>query len=567
MRDRTLPRLLSASSISAIVLYASLVPGGPDAAQAQVAVASGTTQAGTADNGVPLVNIANPDAGGLSVNQYNAFNVSTRGIILNNATAADGNAEGRVTTQLGGLVPVNPNLTTAAKVILNEVVSTNPSVLAGYLEVAGTRADVIVANPNGITCGGCGVINTSVFTLATGKSRIAASGGLLGFDVNGGTLTINGAGLDARTTDYAALLGRKVALGGGAFGTVVDVVAGSNRWDYAARTASTITPTDATPDYAIDSTAVGGIYANRIRLIATDAGVGVRVLGDAAAVADDLTLSAAGNLELRGAMSAGRDLRISTSGTGSLALENAALSSGRDLSLAIVGKATLTGGAIVATRDLALTAASLSDSASTAALANNNQRYAGGNATLGIGGAITLAGTSYGSAAANDIRGASLATSGDGFLYSSGGALSLRATAGDLALGTYALTASGRLALDASGAISARGGKGGIVSSGGAVTVTATNGIDNAGTIAANGGAVTFALGGNSTNSGTILGQTGLTLAAAGGASANLTNASGGQILSGGGSTQAFRVSPMPEPCNRRTAPRCAPMLLKTPGC
>ena len=535
MRHQTLSRLLSASSISAIALYASLMPGGNDALRAQVVAANGNTQIGTADNGVPTVQIANPNASGLSINQYDAFNVSTRGIILNNATSADGNAEGRVTTQLAGLVPVNANLTTAARVILNEVVSTNPSVLAGYMEVAGTKAEVVVANPNGITCGGCGVINTSVFTLAAGRSRIDASGGLLGFDVSSGTLTINGAGLDAQTTDYAALLGRKVAIGGGTFGKVLDVVAGSNRWDYQNRSATAIAGTGTTPDYAIDSTAVGGIYANRIRLIATEAGVGVRVLGDAAAVADDLTLSAAGGLELRSTMSAAQDLKISTSGNGGLVAQDASLSAGRDLGLAVAGNAALTGGAIVATRDLSLTATALTDVASTASLANNNQRYAGGTLTLDIDGAISLTGTTYGAAGAAEISGASLAANGDGFLYSSGNALSVRATTGSLALGTYALTAAGRLALNAGGAVSVSGGRGGVVSSGGSVEITAAAGLDNAGTIAANAGAVALALGGSSINSGSIVAQGNLTLAdAVGGATGSLTNASGGQILSNG---------------------------------
>ncbi|NLR71753.1 filamentous hemagglutinin N-terminal domain-containing protein [Novosphingobium sp. ERN07] len=535
MRHQTLSRLLSASSISAIALYASLMPGGNGALRAQVVAANGNTQVGTADNGVPMVQIANPNANGLSVNQYDAFNVSTRGIILNNATSAEGNAEGRVTTQLAGLVAVNPNLTTAAKVILNEVVSTNPSVLAGYMEVAGTKAEVVVANPNGITCGGCGVINTSVFTLATGRSRIDSSGGLLGFDVSSGTLTINGAGLDAQTTDYAALLGRKIAIGGATFGKVLDVVAGSNRWDYQNRRATAIAGTGTTPDYAIDSTAVGGIYANRIRLIATEAGVGVRLLADAAAVADDLTLSAAGNLELRSTISAAQDLKISTSGTGGLVAQDASLSAGRDLGLAIAGSAALTGGAIVATRDLSLTSASLTDTGSAATLPNNNQRYAGGSLTLGIGGAIALTGTSYGAAGVADISGSSLAANGDGFLYSSNNALSVKATTGDLTLGSYALTAASRLALNAGGAVSVRAGRGGIVSSGGPVEITAGAGLDNAGTIAANAGAVTLSLGGNSTNSGSIVAQGNLTLAdAAGGASGSLTNASGGQILSNG---------------------------------
>ncbi|MBS0412231.1 MAG: filamentous hemagglutinin N-terminal domain-containing protein, partial [Proteobacteria bacterium] len=137
--------------MTALVVASAMVPAGaPGRAVAQVVAATGGPQVKTADNGVQVVNIAPPNAQGLSVNEYTTYNVSSSGLILNNAAAGSGNAQGQVSTQLGGLINTNANLTTAAKAILNEVTSTNPTVLAGYTEVAGTRADVIVANPNGI---------------------------------------------------------------------------------------------------------------------------------------------------------------------------------------------------------------------------------------------------------------------------------------------------------------------------------------------------------------------------------------------------------------------------------
>lgn len=106
-------------------------------------------------NGRPLVQIATPSAAGVSHNQYSQFNVGPNGAILNNARDV-------VLTQQGGYVGANPNLQGgAARVILNEVTSTSPSQLRGYTEVAGQRAEVIIANPNGISCDGCGFINTS----------------------------------------------------------------------------------------------------------------------------------------------------------------------------------------------------------------------------------------------------------------------------------------------------------------------------------------------------------------------------------------------------------------------
>ena len=62
-----------------------------------------------------------------------------------------------------------------------------------YTEVAGRSAAVIVANPHGITCDGCGFINTPRVTLSTG-TPVIENGRLQRFDVNGGQIAIEGAG-------------------------------------------------------------------------------------------------------------------------------------------------------------------------------------------------------------------------------------------------------------------------------------------------------------------------------------------------------------------------------------
>ena len=83
------------------------------------------------DNGIPLVNIQTPTAAGVSRNSYSQFDVSNQGAILNNSRT-------NTSTQLGGWVDGNPWLATgSARVILNEVNSTSPSHLNGWIEVAG----------------------------------------------------------------------------------------------------------------------------------------------------------------------------------------------------------------------------------------------------------------------------------------------------------------------------------------------------------------------------------------------------------------------------------------------
>lgn len=82
-----------------------------------------------------------------------------------------------VNTQLAGYVGGNPNLAGgSARIILNEVTHANPSQLNGYLEVAGQRAQVVVANPWGISCSGCGFINTQQAMLSTGTPQLNAQG-------------------------------------------------------------------------------------------------------------------------------------------------------------------------------------------------------------------------------------------------------------------------------------------------------------------------------------------------------------------------------------------------------
>ncbi|WLH54016.1 hemagglutinin repeat-containing protein [Pseudomonas tolaasii] len=254
-----------------------------------VVSAPGTTL-GQAGNGVPIVNIAAPNASGLSHNQFHDYNVGANGVILNNVT---GRTE---QTQLGGIIVGNPNFHgTAANIILNEVNGGSPSQLRGYTEVAGQSAHVIVANPYGISCNGCGFINTPQATLTTGKAVIE-NGQISRYQVDKGSVAIEGAGLNAGNVDQFEIITRATTINAQIQAKKLTIVAGRN--DVDARTLNaTARAADGSqaPDLAIDSSALGGMYVGAVKLVGTEAGVGVKLSGDMVA-GGDIQIDAAGNV-------------------------------------------------------------------------------------------------------------------------------------------------------------------------------------------------------------------------------------------------------------------------------
>lgn len=274
------------------------------AAELALDAAGGNTHLGQAANGVPIVNIATPNGSSLSHNKFSDYNVGQQGLILNNAT------DRTQSTQLGGIILGNPNLRGgAAALILNEVTGGNSSQLKGYTEVAGQGAHVIVANPHGVTCNGCGFINTPHATLTTGKPVID-NGRLSRFDVDGGAITIEGAGLNASNVEQFDLITRSAKINAEIYANRLNVITGRNQVD-----ASTLAATakadngSEQPQLAIDSSALGGMYAGAIRLVGTEAGVGVKLAGDMAASAGDIQIDANGHLNLAQTAASG-DIRL-----------------------------------------------------------------------------------------------------------------------------------------------------------------------------------------------------------------------------------------------------------------
>ncbi|QBP75062.1 filamentous hemagglutinin N-terminal domain-containing protein [Herbaspirillum huttiense] len=259
-------------------------------------------------NGVPVVNIQTPGAAGVSLNSYRQFDVGPNGAILNNA-------QGTTATQLGGYVAGNPWLATgAARVIVNQVNSANPSYLRGYLEVAGARAQVVVANPAGITCSGCGFINANRATLTTGVPQIV-NGNLDSYRVASGAVRIEGNGMDASRTDYAEIIARAVQVNAGIWAPELKVSAGLNTVsaDHASVVPG-VAASDTAPAVAIDVAQLGGMYAGHIYLTSTEHGVGVRNAGNIGASVGQAVVTADGRLENSGSLTATGLLAVQTTG-------------------------------------------------------------------------------------------------------------------------------------------------------------------------------------------------------------------------------------------------------------
>lgn len=258
-----------------------------------IVVSAPGTSLGQAANGVPIVNIAAPNGSGLSHNQFKDYNVGQQGLILNNATSRT------QSTQLGGIILGNSNLKgNAASVILNEVNGGSPSQLRGFTEVAGQSAHVIVANPYGITCNGCGFINTPQATLTTGKAVIE-NGQVSRYQVDKGSVSIEGAGLNANNIDRFEIITRSAKLNAEIQAKNLTIIAGANDVDAKTleTTARAADPATA-PQLAIDSSALGGMYAGAIKLVSSEAGVGVKLDGKMLASGGDMQLDANGHLSL-----------------------------------------------------------------------------------------------------------------------------------------------------------------------------------------------------------------------------------------------------------------------------
>ncbi|KMJ12427.1 hemagglutinin repeat-containing protein [Serratia marcescens] len=271
-------RLSAAGKLAAAL--AIILAASAGAYAAEIVAANGANGPGvsTAATGAQVVDIVAPNGNGLSHNQYQDFNVNQPGAVLNNSREAG-------LSQLAGQLGANPNLGgREASVILNEVIGRNPSLLHGQQEIFGMAADYVLANPNGISCQGCGFINTSHSSLVVGNPLVE-NGVLQGYSTfgNRNTLSLNGtlnAGgvldliapkIDSRgeviVQDFKHSNGKVTS-------ATINAISGLNR---VARD-GTVQASQQIPT-ALDSYYLGSMQAGRINIINTAQGSGVKLAG------------------------------------------------------------------------------------------------------------------------------------------------------------------------------------------------------------------------------------------------------------------------------------------------
>ena len=348
----------------------------PDAA----APAAHQASMDAAQNGVPVVNIVAPNGSGMSHNMFTDFNVGAQGVIINNGIAPG-------VSQLGGALAQNPNFSgQAASTILNEVTGAGRSSIQGYTEIFGQSANYILANPNGISINGGGFINTPRATLTTGVPQYSG-GAFQGVDVRGGDVLVEGAGVNADNIDAFAIVTRAAQINAAIYAKKLSITTGQNRLNPATGATAPLAPDgSAAPSVAIDSAALGGMYAGRITLIGTEAGVGVNTLGPVQAT-ERLEMTVDGKIQIKGTASSGQDLAL-TSTTGEVEV------SGK---VRAAGTATLTGQTVTVAKADPADAAIVSAARAVvnAGALNNDHLIAGDAETTVAATTVTNTGTIY----------------------------------------------------------------------------------------------------------------------------------------------------------------------------
>lgn len=255
-------------------------------------------------NKIDVINIVNPNSNGISHNKFIDLSVgSGNGLIFNNSMENG-------TSQIGGYITKNSNLTNTANVILNEVTGNSISNINGDIEIFGTRADFILANENGISLNGATFINTNGVTLSTGK--VSNTGKSIDFDVQKGNIELNGVGTSG---NYFNILAKTVQI----FKDIsplngeeipdISIIAGENKLTSKIEQLKDINIISSkktkSDKYGIYASKFGAMYGKNIRLISSDEGLGVKHEGLIVSE-KDITIDSNGDIVLTSVNSKGK---------------------------------------------------------------------------------------------------------------------------------------------------------------------------------------------------------------------------------------------------------------------
>ncbi|WP_233410203.1 hemagglutinin repeat-containing protein [Burkholderia ambifaria] len=452
----------SASGMRAVAAGVAVLGMLPVLSDAQIVPTPGTsTQVIQTPNGLPQVNVARPSSAGVSVNTYNQFDVQKPGAILNNSATM-------VQTQQAGWINGNPNYGAgqAARIIVNQVNSPNPSQIRGTVEIAGPRAELVLANPSGIFVDGGGFLNTSRATLTTGVPFYGADGSLAGYNVNRGLVTVAGAGLNAANIDQVDLIARAVQVNAAVYAKNLNVIAGASQVNHDTLAATPIAGDGPAPSVAIDVSQLGGMYSNRIFLASNENGVGVANAGTIAAQAGDLTLQSNGRLVLTGKTTASGNLALSAAG----GIQNSGMTYAQQSLSASTSADVANTGTLAAQQNTTVNAGSVNSTGTLGAGVNNDGSVAhSGDLNLTASGQLTATGQNVAGGSAS-LTGGNVNLAGS--QTAANGSLTLNATAGDVNLSNATTSAQGAIQANASGTVINDHGS---LSSGGDTTLTGGN--------------------------------------------------------------------------------------------
>ena len=253
-----------------------------------------------APNETLIINITNPDSKGVSINEYSRFNTPTTGTILNNSNK-------NIDTKIAGQIDANYRLNKEASLIINKVNSAEKSSLKGNLEVAGSRADVVIANPNGISVDGLNMINSRSLTLTTGNiNKLSPKEIEL---ISNNSIDIVGDGLNDKSSDYTNVISNAINLNSNIHANELNIIGEKALTSSKDRLYNDVKAKNQENSFSLDSSALGGMYANKIKLVGTSNGVGVNNNGLVIAN-NNIEISLDGDIVNTGAIASNKDTSI-----------------------------------------------------------------------------------------------------------------------------------------------------------------------------------------------------------------------------------------------------------------